>query len=232
MKEWNLVNKMHIPIPVLSPISGIVLNRNVEFGQNIELDDVLFILGDNMILKANIMYKDIDKIKIDQTVKYYFNPEVNDKKPGTVKNIAQNGILVNNYMYYEITIIPNQQLDNRYIHQQIQIEIPVGIKSNVSYIPRQAVKNIDYQPFVVFNRNNKLILKRIQTGITDGKNIEIIKGIHDYDKVLLLNDVEFKKFVDSQLDWRQTKVLVPFIILLALLILLVDLIFIKKEGKQ
>lgn len=62
----KLESDLYKPTPLLAPIAGMVIVRNVEPGQTLTVSDVALVLADRLIVKAQVDETDVGLVKVGQ----------------------------------------------------------------------------------------------------------------------------------------------------------------------
>lgn len=170
-------------IPIVSPISGVIIEKNITLGETVNPEKILFTIADLSALRVaiDIPEKDISKIKLGMPAKIsvvsypetFFNGKVSlisdmiDEHTRTAKAV----VILNNSrgllkpgMFCMITI------DSLNIKED---------KKNI-VVPEDAVV-IDGDERYVFVKidDEKFEKRNIKAGIISGKMIEIIDGLKD-----------------------------------------------------
>ncbi len=78
------------------------------------------------------------------------------------------------------------------------IEIVAEEKRDVLVLPLNAVIDDGKEKYVLLKEESKIVKKMVETGISNGKNIEIISGLNEGDIVLVSKEKGNKKAVSSQ----------------------------------
>jgi len=163
----------------------------------------LFVLSDKLVLRIDVDEADIGKIQINQRVKFYLDTFPDEIHWGKVKRISKEGKLVSNVMQYEVIVFPDKVSKKWISGMSVNAEFYVTEKENVMLLPFDAVKKFRDKNFVVVLKNREKIPRSVKIGITDYKNIEIIKGISTNDKVLILSQAEFNSLFKRKLNPRR-----------------------------
>ena len=103
VKYWQQVYK---PSPVVSPLNGFIIQRNVEPGQSFTLNDPILVMADRLIVKADVDETDLGRIKLGQEVQIILDAYPDKKIIGRVEHIAYESKVVNNVVIYEIDVQP------------------------------------------------------------------------------------------------------------------------------
>ena len=173
---------------ITSPIDGEVARLNYKTGDIIidsgNVDPVAVIINnDTLFIEVNIEEADINKIKIGQTVYATFDAMDELKLDGEVSFISLTSKTNNNgIVTYLVRIVITNKGDNQIREgMTVFVDFVTAEAKDVLVIPVSAVKNVNDSPSVM-NKNKEWV--PVVTGFTDGKNVEIIKGLEAGDKIV------------------------------------------------
>jgi len=173
---------------ILSPIDGEVARLNYKTGDiivdNSNSDPVAVIINnDTLFIEVDIEEADINKIKIGQTVYATFDALDELTLDGEVSFISLTSKTNNNgIVTYLVRIVIIDKEDNQIREGMTAfVDFVTAEAKDVLVIPVGAVKNVKDTPSVL-NSNEEWV--PIVTGFTDGKNVEVIKGLNAGDKIV------------------------------------------------
>lgn len=180
---WEDVYK---PIPLVSPIAGEVIVRNFEPGQSVTTSDAVLVLSDRLIVVAQIDETDIGDIKKgqDALIKLDAYPDIEVK--GQVSHISFESLLVNNVTIYEVNIIPEKIPDVFRSGMSANVDIICYKKENILLLPSYVIQEgKNGRAFVqVESPDGTVSRAKVQMGLTNGENTEIVSGVSEEDTVL------------------------------------------------
>ena len=101
--HWEEVYK---PSPIIAPLGGVIISKQVERGQTVATGDVIFVISDRLIVLAQVDETDLAKISLNQSVEIRVDAYGDKPVPGKVLRVAYESKLVNNVTIYEIRILP------------------------------------------------------------------------------------------------------------------------------
>jgi membrane fusion protein, macrolide-specific efflux system len=184
MKYWEDVYKA---TPLLAPIDGEVIVSKDQPGQTITSNDVVVVLSDHLIVQAQVDETDIGKIKVGQEASLSLDAYPQIKIKGTVNHIYYESLIVNNVTIYQVDILPEKVPEVFRSGMSATVNIIEKAKDNVLTLPIGAVKKSKDGDYVLISRGKgrKPEERKVETGISDDKNIEIVSGLSDKDKVLM-----------------------------------------------
>ncbi len=181
-------------IAIKSPVSGVVINLNVEEGEMITSGTrtygggtVLMTIADlsKMIVKARINEIDVAKLKVGQPVQIGFDAIRGKVYHGKVRKISPTGTVEQNIVVYpvEVDILDADSLIKP--GMTADIDIIVGEAHNVLLVPKTAIIQRDDHKFVKVLRHGTPRPQPVITGLEDNVNVEIKQGLSEGDTVLL-----------------------------------------------
>ncbi|MBQ4179042.1 MAG: efflux RND transporter periplasmic adaptor subunit, partial [Elusimicrobia bacterium] len=105
IKDWENTYKA---TPVISPMNGKIILRNVVEGQTISTNDILYALADELIVLASVDEADIGKIKNGQRAEITLDAYKDVTINGKVFQILEEGKNVSNVITYYVKIRPEK----------------------------------------------------------------------------------------------------------------------------
>ncbi|MFA5519557.1 MAG: efflux RND transporter periplasmic adaptor subunit [Spirochaetota bacterium] len=182
VKYWEEAYK---PIPITAPISGTVIVRGFEPGQNVSTSDAILVISDILLMKGNVDETDVGRIKEGQNADITLDAYPDISVKGKVMHINYESTTVNNVTTYEVRIVPDTVPSIFKSGMNANIKIYDIIKENILLIPVEAVQYEKGIPFVAIKKNKGEPEKRfIETGISDEVYIEVISGIEENEIIL------------------------------------------------
>ena len=185
LKYWEDVYK---PTPLLSPISGEVIVSQDEPGQTVTSADVVLVLSDRLIVQAQVDETDIGKVRTGQVAVISLDAYPQIKVRGKVDHIYYESKIVNNVTIYQVDILPDEVPPVFRSGMTATVNITEKEKNDVLMVPVEAVKKNadgDYYVLVSGGPDAKPVERKVETGLSDEKNIEILSGIGAGDKIIL-----------------------------------------------
>lgn len=191
---------------ITSPIDGVVLSKSVEEGQTVAASfstpELFKIAQDltNMQVVADVDEADIGDVKEGERVSFTVDAYPDDTFEGTVKQVRQEATTTNNVVTYEVVIsAPNADL-----------KLKPGLTANVTiytaerkgvlsvqskalrFTPQKEtvgkMKIVDHtgnaKNKVWTIEGNKIVAHKVNIGMTDGTNTQILNGISAGVKVI------------------------------------------------
>lgn len=190
---------------ITSPIDGVVLSKSVEEGQTVAASfstpELFTIAQDltNMQVVANVDEADIGDVKEGERVSFTVDAYPDDTFEGEVKQVRQETTTTNNVVTYEVVIsAPNADLKLK-PGLTANVTIYTAERKGVPSVPSKALRFIPQKETVgkmkivdAANAKNKvwtiegnsIVAHKVNIGMTDGTNTQIVGGIAEGTKVV------------------------------------------------
>jgi HlyD family secretion protein len=169
-----------------SPIDGIITQVNIKRGQTISLSQpVINLLSTEPFqIKVDIYEQDIVNVKVGQDVKIDLVAFPKQTFKGKVLSIDPAETIVDNVIYYKVTIeFPNQP-EGVKSGMTADIVVEANKKENVLRVPKNGVENIDGKEFVQIIKDKKIENREIVTGLEGNDYYEVISGLQSGDVIV------------------------------------------------
>lgn len=189
-KHWEEIYK---PSPIIAPLGGVIISKQVERGQTVATSDVIFVISDRLIVLAQVDETDLAKISLGQSVEIRVDAYGDKPVPGKVIRVAYESKLVNNVTIYEIRILPTATPDYMRSGMTSSIKFVQDRKTGVLLAP---VSFLKFSPNTKLDDKQCTVLvksldsgappeeKTITIGATNGKFSEIISGLDEGTTIL------------------------------------------------
>lgn len=175
-----------------SPVSGVVERVFVHVGQVVSPGTQLAIIttdenNPQTIAVADVPQQIAKNVSRLETSDVYLNNKAYHLKPFFVSSDATNGLL-----YSVFYIIPTDNANLVTDSQYVSVDIPVGSASTgstVPFVPIDAVYQTQSENYLIIDKNNKAVSRKVTLGNVFGSFIEITNGLHSGDQVILDRNV-------------------------------------------
>ena len=170
---------------IKSPLSGVIIRKQVEEGEYINIGSPIVTIVDISKLKIKLNVSEIDVYQLKSGDKAIISTDVYPGVTfeGNICFISSQGDDSHNYPV-EI-VIPNnlKQPFKSGTFANVMIKLPVAAEA--AYIPRESLLGSITDAEVYVTENDKAILKKIVVGRGNGKYIEVISGLKEGEKVIV-----------------------------------------------
>ena len=187
LKQWE---EMYRPTPILAPINGRIIHRNVESGQTFATSDAIFVMSDRLTVKAQVDETDIAQIRLRQKGVITLDAYPREKIPATVDQIAFEAKTVNNVTTYIVDVLPEKTPETMRSGMTANVSFDVDSRKDVLVVPAEALKMEKGRTTVLVPgkapgpQYKDAAEKEIRTGINDGKKYEVLSGLSEGDVIL------------------------------------------------
>lgn len=188
-EEYEKWKAYYSPVPILAPLDGLIVSRNAEPGQTVNSMQAVLVLSDRLIVRANVDETDISRVSVGMKAVISLDAYPDTVFTGRVDTVAFEAVLVNNVTVYEVEVLPDAPPSFIKSGMTANVDFIVSHRSNVPTLPVTAVTTAKDGKHEVLIRTGSgpeshEITKRIETGLDDGKMIEIVSGLKTGDVVL------------------------------------------------
>ena len=194
--QISLLESKIIDSVLKSPVAGQIVEKNKEIGEIVQPGQPVFILlpESKFQVKVNIYEEDIVKVKVGQDVDINLVAFPNKTLQGKVVAIDPAEKVINDVVYYQVTIAFNQPsndneksiLDSLKNGMTADITIKTAFKKNVLTIPRLAIQQKEGKSIIKVFENGLTKEREIKTGIYgDQDKVEVISGLEEGDQVVI-----------------------------------------------
>lgn len=186
-KELKYWQEAYKPIALLAPIDAEVIVATVQPGQTVTTSDPVVILSDHLIVRAQVDETDIGKIKSGQKAVVALDAYPDTEIKAEVEHIYYESKTVNNVTIYEVDLLP----------EEVPLFFRSGMNAAINFIekssprallvPLEAIHREQGKAYVLLKQDNFVepVKRDVELGIADDKNVEIISGINENDKIII-----------------------------------------------
>uniref|UniRef100_A0A7C3Z3B7 HlyD family efflux transporter periplasmic adaptor subunit n=1 Tax=candidate division WOR-3 bacterium TaxID=2052148 RepID=A0A7C3Z3B7_UNCW3 len=184
-KAYEIAEKAYKPVPLTNSIAGEVISRACEPGQNVTTQNVLFVVSDRLVASVRVDEADIGKIQLGQEALITLDAFPDEPVPARVTKISREAQVISDVVVYEVMVEPSQVPPRWASGMTANVSFFVQKRENVLTLPNSALKERNGEKFAFVLNNNQPEMRKIETGLTDGKITEIREGLKEGDKVLV-----------------------------------------------
>lgn len=174
--------------PILAPIDGTIIARNVEPGQSFTTADAVFVMSDRLTVKAQVDETDIANIALRQRADVTLDAYPDQHIPSHVDQIAYDATTVNNVTTYIVDVLPETTPEFMRSGMTANVSFAISSKEGILVLPVSAVKTRDGRSVVLIPPSNPMsapVEKEVEAGLSNGKFIEIVAGLAEGDIVFV-----------------------------------------------
>ncbi|MEW6448447.1 MAG: efflux RND transporter periplasmic adaptor subunit [Bacillota bacterium] len=168
---------------VTAPISGMVASRNVDPGElaSPQAPALTIVAIDPVLAEIGAAEEQISGIEVGQEVKVFIPAARAAPFSGKIKSISPAPDPRSKAYTVRVTV-PNPA---HLIKPGMFAEVALGAGAAAVLVPRDAVVMRNSTPVLFMVQGNKAVLRRVETGASDGRNIEVRKGLKPGERVVV-----------------------------------------------
>ncbi len=186
LSHWE---QLYQETPLLSPESGQVVFLPTVQGQIVNTGTELMVMSDHLIVNTQVDETDLAQVKMNQEATITLDAYPDQPVEGKVRRISYQSTLVNSVTTYEVDVWPDKIPPFMRSGMTANVVFNVSEKDDILLVPSEAIQQAaDGSSFVLkggANRGDKPQTVTVQTGLTDGKQTEIVSGLAEGDKVMI-----------------------------------------------
>lgn len=184
VKRWEDAYK---PTPILAPLSGVIILRNVVVGQEVDPSVVLYAMSDVLVVIAQVDESDIGRIHVGMPARITLDAYPDRAVDGKVFDILYEGKNVSNVIQYGVKVRPLKVPPYYRSQMTANMSFIVKKKDNAVLLPAIAIHEASdgSKRISVIGPDGQPIVREVKTGIESGDTIEILDGLTPGDHVLL-----------------------------------------------
>ena len=184
LAHWEEIYK---PAPLIAPLDGTIIGRNVEPGQTVTAQDAVFVLSDRLIVLAQVDETDIGQVRLKQPASVTLDAYPDREIAAVVDQIAYEAKTINNVTIYEVDVLPAEVPEAMRSGMTANVTFVTEQKQGVLLVPSEAVRREQGRATVFTARTGggPPETKPVETGATDGKMVEVTSGLGEGDTLLV-----------------------------------------------
>jgi macrolide-specific efflux system membrane fusion protein len=184
VKRWE---ELYRATPILAPIDGTLILRNVEPGQSFISTDAVFVMSDRLIVVAQVDETDIGQVKLKQAARIELDAYPGQAFDGRVEQIAYDAKTVNNVTTYAVDVLPQKVPGFMRSGMTANVSFQTATRRNVLLVPSEALQSRDGRSVVLRPGEGKNGAPReqpVETGVSDGRHTEVTAGVAEGETLL------------------------------------------------
>jgi len=179
-EEYSRWLNVYRPAPIIAPLDGFIIARLKEPGQTISSSEALLVMADELIVEANVDETDLSRIELGQRVNIFLDAYPNERFPAEVEHIAFESQVISNVTVYPVKINPLEVPPQFRAGMSTTVRVKADERENALLLPLEAVIDRRGGKFIrVKNPQGKLEEVPVETGISDGRRIEIVSDLSE-----------------------------------------------------
>ena len=182
LEKWM---KAYNPTPIVAPLDGQIILRNVVVGQTVDATTVLYAMADTLIVEAQVDESDISRLKTGMITRIVLDAYRTQTIAAKVTDILYEGKNTSNVITYGVKVKPDHAPSFFRSQMTAKVSFIAGRKPRAVVIPTAAVDETTAGKRVLVAPTKGVASWRtVETGIDTGSRIEITKGLAEGEKVV------------------------------------------------
>lgn len=185
LARWEQLFK---PTPLLAPLDGLIIVKNVVPGQAVTATDIVLVMSDHLIINTQVDETDIGQIKVGQPAQINLDAYPKNFISGKVIRVGFESKTVNNVTIYEVKVLPERVPDFMRSGMTANVKFTSDYREDILLVPAEAVHRENNETIVLITdpyRPARTISKGIRVGLSDGKKMEVLAGLNEGEVVLI-----------------------------------------------
>jgi macrolide-specific efflux system membrane fusion protein len=178
-EEFKIWEGSYKPTPIITPLSGVVILRDVVVGQAVGTGTVVYAISDELIVIASVDESDIGRVRNGIPARIILDAYPDRVATGRVLSILHEGKNVSNVVTYGEKIRMDQVPSYFRSQMSANINLVVLRKENAVLVPDAAVKQGRRgESFVLVpGSRGRPMPQPVKTGVAANGQIEIVSGL-------------------------------------------------------
>ena len=184
LARWKEVYKA---TPLVAPLDGTIIARDVEPGQTVTGGDALLVMSDELMVEAQVDETDLAHIRLGREVQVELDAYPGRGFPAKVTHISYEAETVQNVTIYRVEVESDEMPEFVRSGMTASVTFSETAAENVVLVPAEALHDEEGGQAVWIPRAGAAEgreARRVVTGETDGRNVEIREGLKEGDVVL------------------------------------------------
>ena len=183
VRRWE---EFYRATPVVAPIGGTVIQRKVEPGQSFTGADALLVIADLLLVEAQVDETDIAQVRLNLPARIVLDAYPEEPVPATVGAVAYEAKTVSNVTTYTVDVLPTKVPPAMRSGMTATVTFVIVAKENVLQVPAHALRDKDGRKSVLVPQPKGAPREQaVETGLSDGRQTEILSGLAEGEKLLI-----------------------------------------------
>lgn len=185
---------------IVAPIDGTVVSKLVEKGNYLQPGTPVMEIGNmnQLYIESDILVGDIAKVHENAKVVISNKDLGIENLEGVVEKIHPNAFskisdLGLQQKRVKVDIEMKEAVNNLKPEYDLDVKIIADSKHNTVLIPENAVFNLDEKDCIFVVEKDKAVIREVKQGMKSGRQVEILSGLEEGDRVILSPDKNIKE---------------------------------------
>ncbi len=175
---------------IVAPISGAVVSRSVAVGQFVIGSStggtVVFTLADTSVVLVRVLVDESDIARVTPAAQVQITADAlpDETFSGRISRVAPQPVVEQNVRQYPVTVDVTDAQRHLRLGMTVDAEFVLARRTGVLIVPVEAVRGTESKAVFIVD-GDKLTPRVVQTGLSDGRFIEITSGLQEGEIVYL-----------------------------------------------
>jgi len=184
VRRWE---EFYRATPVIAPIDGTLIQRKIEPGQSFTTNDAVLVIADRLQVQAQVDETDIAQIHPRLAARIVLDAYPGEAVAGKVGAVAYEAKAVSNVTTYTVDVVPVRIPALMRSGMTATVTFLIAVKENVLLVPAHALHDDKGRKFVLVpDTDGSSHEQAVEVGLSDGRQTEILSGLNEGDKVLIV----------------------------------------------
>ncbi len=184
LERWE---EIYRPTPIIAPLSGFIIRRDIQPGQSVGSQDAVLVMADDLIVQARVDETDMGKLERGQRAAVTLDAFPQREIIGEIEHIAYESEVINNVTVYKVDIIPMEEIGILRSGMSATADIILDKKEDALTLDSFAVTRSQGSAFVtVKGPGGKPETREVKTGLRSTERIEIVSGLSEDETVIVM----------------------------------------------
>jgi len=182
--EWE---KKYRPTPILAPVEGFLIERNIVEGQTVNPGSSMFTLADRLIVRARVDESEISKIRIGLRANVVADALPDQPFKARVVLVDFQSQNIGGVKAYEVELEPANLPKGLRSGMSARVDFVIHRKKGAKLLPVGVVKGAQETKFTLKVRRADGSIEQVNVllGISNGSKVEILNGLEVGDEVVV-----------------------------------------------
>ena len=170
---------------ITSPVSGLVVTRNLEVGSTVVPGAPIFRLAETEVIwvQAMVDEAEIGKLKVGQPAQVVFRFSPREPRGGRVTRLAREADRVTEELQVDVTV--EDLPPNYFLGQKADVFVETSRKADALQVPMIAIIRRDRTPGVFVLSQGRARWREVKLGLVGRENVEVLSGVAEEDVVIV-----------------------------------------------
>ena len=170
---------------LVAPFAGVIDQIKVEAGTTISpgTEVVTMFSASDLRVVARVTDMDVAQLQAGQQAQLTFDAFPGQTFDGQLGDIPALGTYENGMTWFDVAVAFEAGEQSLWVGMGANVNVPLFRKEDVLIVPTMAVQSDEEGSFVILVQGRRTERRRVEAGISDGVNIEIVEGLEKGDVV-------------------------------------------------